>query len=341
MEDVISTKWTMVLPLRIRSPQTGETPISLLLTLPKGLQLMITNKCSFVDGIMLSHTCRNLYNIFRRSRPQKWVVRNKEEFGKYISQYLRQFPEHWLCIKCNQLHDVFLDDTPTKHFEPICPYRMEPSLFLGNRNYQLHQRHVHLAVIYSQLENRTLRQNTYLDRLLEPYQAVMDDKPVPFDAIVRYRVVPKIVDSRFILFSQCQVNIERNPLYDTRQSFWLRGIVEDFDRNANLDHHRGKGQCSWQNNLIHCRAKSIAARCSTGETEFRGHCNECRLAYDIMMSYDTAIVSTWVDLGTGDSPYGSPWSIQLGRIKKSEQNKNDAKSSKLRIDTLRARFEAV
>jgi hypothetical protein len=218
---------------------------------------------------------------------------------------------------------------------------MEPSLFLGNRDYQLRQRHVHLAVLYSQLENKTVRQNTYLDRLLEPYQAVMDDKPEPLDAVVRYRFIPKIVDSRFILFSQWQVDIDRNPLYDTRQSFWLRGIVEEFDRDADLGRHRGKGRCSWQNSLIHCRAKSLAARYSTGDTEHQGHCNECRLAYGITMSYHTAILSTWVDLETGDSPYGSPWSIQRDCVKESEQNKKDVESAKLRMDTLWARFEAA
>jgi hypothetical protein len=279
---------------------------------------MIMNKCSFVDGIILSHTCRNLYNMFRRSRPQKWVVRNKEEFGKYISQYLRQFPELWLCTLCNQLHNVFLDDTPTKQFEPICPHRLDPSLFLGNRNYQLRQRHVHLAVLYSQLENKTLRQKMYLDRLLEPYQIVPNEKPNSQDSVVRYRVVPKIIDDRFILFSQWQTEIDRNPLYDTRQAFWTRGIIEDLDRHQNLLHHREKSRCSWLNNLLHCRAQSLAARYSTGETEFGGHCNECRLAYGIKMSYHTATVSIWVDLGTGDSPYGAPWSVQLGCIKGSE-----------------------
>jgi hypothetical protein len=108
-----------------------------------------------------------------------------------------------------------------------------------------------------------------------------------------------------------------------------------------LRHHREKSRCSWLNNLLHCRAQSLAARYPTDETEFEGHCDECCLAYGIKMSYNTAIVSTWVDLGTGNSPYGAPWSVQLGSMKRSKQKKRGVESVKLRLDTLRARFEAA
>ncbi|KAM0548146.1 hypothetical protein ACHAPJ_010067 [Fusarium lateritium] len=155
----------------------------------------------------------------------------------------------------------------------------------GYQSFQVQHRHVYLAVLYSQLQDKNKFQMDYLERLLQPYYVREVERPskkivAPLNGIVEYWATPKVVNGRYLLFSQWE--------YGRNQE-----VIMPYDQFGIICEHR------W--------ALSAGDTDSEGEDEGEGVCTFCSTEFSITVTHGRMTVSTWKDLGTGKSPMDNVW----------------------------------
>lgn len=114
---------------------------------------LINQKLDWHDRFFLSQTCQALRDFATCDWDDKYRSLSPKEQVKFLAGLAVGMPDHWVCGYCCALHRVDTSDTPDGSALRSLgmPCLTDPVPLMEFREYQIHHRHVQLALKYNRL----------------------------------------------------------------------------------------------------------------------------------------------------------------------------------------------
>ncbi|GFP55634.1 hypothetical protein TASIC1_0005049200 [Trichoderma asperellum] len=280
---------------------------SALLNMPIDLIREITDELSPADKIIFATTCRAIRNTVGRGQFPSDTYEDRQERFEYLASMCRDMPNHWVCEECMRYHRIDTSDTPVQS-RPTCPladrygrYNQPLTLSPGDE-YELGRRHVQLALKYTRMGDSLLpRHRQYLRRLTAARQYSLS-YPWETKMMVTAKIIPRIVDGRFLLRSLCEYRQSSKPV--TRELIACESVCPHQQVFPPRDD-------DWSNDAFHQNLrqfhKAVNDSFETPGKEMRSHCPHCFTDFSVTTTTKCIRVSVWMDLGTESSPLDPVW----------------------------------
>lgn len=281
---------------------------SALLNMPVDLIHEITNELSPADKIIFASTCRPIRNTIGRSQFPSDTYENQEERFEYLAGMCRDMPNHWVCEQCMRYHRIDISDTPAGSCS-TCPlatsygrYNQPLKLSPGVYGYNLGRRHVQLALKYTRMgDSLPSPHRLYLRRLMAARQYSLLYS-LATTAMVTAKIIPRIVQGRFLLGSICEYRQSSRPV--------SKDLIGDGCVCPHQQYFRWQDD-AWSNNIfpesVRQFHKAVNDSFETPGKEIRGHCPHCFTDFSVTTTQKCIRLSVWVDLGTESSPLDPVW----------------------------------
>ncbi|KAF4970702.1 hypothetical protein FSARC_2333 [Fusarium sarcochroum] len=216
---------SLLVKLRFTSPKSPprkkQGPKCFLLNVPLEIFYLIFDRLPVCSQMCLLVACYDTYHTLSPLRSQILRYGLEARIG-YLGLLARDYPDHWVDDATAMLIKMKNQDLPKAPEGP--PVFKTPGW--GCHNIDLFERgalmlehkHVQIAVKYSQLQNKTLRQKRYLKALLKPYETEFSPgfemHPNYASSLIgKFWTCPKIVSGSYLVFNKWHFIKKDGPIH--------------------------------------------------------------------------------------------------------------------------------
>ncbi|UKZ78355.1 hypothetical protein TrVFT333_006092 [Trichoderma virens FT-333] len=287
------------------------------LQLPLDLTIAIVSRLPRHNQIVVSQTCHALRDslckyILREQNhlPERLPRRQRQEFLHLIA---RDHPDKWVCSACLELHQANDQDTPRRPWSENCPFGESEAIDLTshrNHGFQLSHRHVQLTIKHTRLADSITLNTTHLQKLLAPYDSIIDGQFVKG----WYLAYPKVVEGRYLLQSVRdfqKVMGRMLPQYLDKiticlhQTFRARDIIPpgQLSRDTTSQDERRYALQVAVETAFKSPGEGISSLCELCSTDF-----------SVNASLQGVVVRVWQDFGPEGTPQDPYWQSHVSLV---------------------------
>lgn len=177
-----------------------------ILQLPTEILLLIVESLPLYSKVFISQTCRLLRATFNAICVTEVKKLAGIERTRFLAAIALARPDVWPCAACDGYHPIDITNTPSSPYNysycecPLLGERLGKHAY--GTDYTLNHAHVHFALKLRRFEKLPKSYSTYLTNLMAPFETSGLEKG---QLTTKYRVRPRIVASRFLLFSHWEL----------------------------------------------------------------------------------------------------------------------------------------
>jgi len=267
-----------------------------LLQLPSELLVTLADFLSPASGRLLSFTCRLLHNILNNDITKMVNKLSPHEYDDYLVAmvYGLGMHESFACV-CHRLHRIEPHDYPGTTKRLAWRQCWPASAIVGQfANYNLHQRHVQLALRHS----RSGARRTELFKFLRPYHNVGNSiyNPMSWE----FSAQPVIADGSFLIHAHETFS----PLYNSNMTM---GQCQFLKLCPHVQSSR-----RWRTDTAHSLLRSVLENAFDQKgVRCDGSCNDCATDFSIMATDTGLELDVWYDFGADTSASSIWWTTHV------------------------------
>ncbi|KAL2203192.1 hypothetical protein CC79DRAFT_1325950 [Sarocladium strictum] len=280
------------------TPEPSQGPRSLVVKLPPELLLQIADHLNLYDQIQFSQTCVWLHSLLHINSAAEIAALTYQKRLEFFHAASLRRPQSWVCPKCVYLHHLEQAGVPSQITWVIkaCQKKNMPNIY---GPYDLHERHIQLALKLSQTDFRNANQE-YLTKLMKPYTRRSHWPPIsgltPGSSTVMqdFVAVPRIIDGSFLV----QFSME---------FFGVIGrciVYEDLDGTRICPHMEVRPR---RHPRSLTRLEISAQVAFTSGKVQQGWCGYCLTDYTVKVENGRVKICAWQDFGGQRPPMHHEW----------------------------------
>lgn len=303
-------------PAIILSNTTTKTGRPRLLCIPVEVFLNIIQRLPAWSYLLLSHTCRALRAVLNKTKQPLRLVSQRHKY-EYLVCLARGSPDRWACSRPVVLKWIDVQDIPMHlpQGQVLYPWHniLQKDAYSARTNsycysrFRLCHRHVQLTLKYTRLQILEKRHQKYLESLLARRDKV---EPIFKSLAATSTTIPP--PSRLVF--QPRVVSGRYMIQVIQDYFWPNAI-------STLQRiHGGTSMVCPHEREIHCiglgfrpYARNLALRVALEKAFHKrnvrvgGSCESCATDFDVCITSDRIILTSWHDLGIEGSETDPNW----------------------------------
>lgn len=276
---------------------------------------LINKNLDWHDRFFLSQTCRALREFAWCDWNDRYQSLNRKEQIQFLAGLAIGMPGHWFCAACLALHPVNTSDTPDgahRVIGNVCSGR-DPTPVMELFEYQIHHRHIQLALKYNRMGSR----KKYLKELLAPtpQQNLFGHQQSTYFA------QPRIIENQFLLYECRKFRIPFRQLWVRELVGWVNIrlcphlILPPLDRPF-----RASYNLNAYFRVFQLEAAIGIALGNTSGKEVRSSCACCLTDFAVFFDQvrNVLILKSWRNFGSFGSPEDEPWVSHILRWENDE-----------------------